>query len=452
MILKSLLLVIGLVNICNGLKYVSYTRGMELEKGQVSNSFHVLPIPKGPIAVHSFQAEVVERIDGAYKSVGSYDAYLHHHVVGSNHHTYAGKETRWTPMKSAKIARAVGFGAGTESRKTLQKFYYPYAFLTVPGEDSWIANVHVINTRQLENATKCVECPCTKENRLDATRDKLPWNTCNEALDKAENTACFANTYIGGLRCCEDGVYCMENTIQRNASVHTDTYYLRYTIQYSLVEPEHQPLYLASCCDATGDTTKHGAIEYDIPKCDTNVDPTCIHTLTTLQRIGGNGGSVFSAFPAGDTGNQDPHRLVKLVFAVGHQHRGGMGITLSNATTGEIICESIPKYGKHHKPGDELGYVVEMTTCTMNPPMYMHADDLVRITAKYNSTVAHTGVMSLFYLALADVPAPISNVDAQTPSWVHKATKAFPVILLAAFILLAIIVPVKQHRGYQSIE
>merc|ERR1711976_784335 len=37
-----------------------------------------------------------------------------------------------------------------------------------------------------------------------------------------------------------------------------------------------------------------------------------------------------------------------------------------------------------------------------NPPRRMSTTDLVRVTARYDSTVAHTGVMSLFYIATAE--------------------------------------------------
>ncbi|OQR96117.1 hypothetical protein THRCLA_07372, partial [Thraustotheca clavata] len=154
--------------------YTAYTQPIILDQGGVSNAFHVLKIPKGPIAVYRFAGDIVEiAADGTVIPTPTYDAYLHHHVVGSRHKHYEDQKGKWTPMKPEGMYRGVGFGAGTETRGTPQEFYHPYAFLTAEGEDEWIANVHIINTRQMapEKAHRCLECPCTSED--DFSDDKI---------------------------------------------------------------------------------------------------------------------------------------------------------------------------------------------------------------------------------------------------------------------------------------
>jgi hypothetical protein len=392
-------------------RHTALTAPLPLTQGEVTNTFHRLPIPKGPIAVYRFEADVVEKdADGNVIPVGNYDAYLHHHVVGSVHKHYAESADKWTPMKPVNFSRSVGFGAGTESRGTPQEFKYPYAFMTVEGEDEWVANVHIINTRKMSsaNAHHCLECPCTSkdvftENAVNGR--EFVAESCNADLRFENNTVCSAATYHGGLRCCEDSEFCLEKEDLAVES-ETSTYYLRYTIEYSEVVPENRPLYLAGCCDASGDESHHGNVEYDIPVCNPEIHPGCVHTLSTRQSLDLGQSSVYR-FMQDDQNFED--REVELVYAVGHQHRGGLGIQMFDEKSGDLLCSSVPSYGNGAEVGNENGYVVSISTCTLDPPRRMRASDIVRLVALYNNTEAHTGVMSLMYLALADVVAPTES-------------------------------------------
>mmetsp|Transcript_24785 Transcript_24785/g.36044 ORF Transcript_24785/g.36044 Transcript_24785/m.36044 type:complete len:516 (+) Transcript_24785:13-1560(+) len=386
------------------------TKPLPLAVGEVSNTFHTLDIPPGPIAVYEFKADIVE-IDPDTNEiipVPLNEAYLHHHVVGSNHKSYEHMKDSHSPMKPEGMFKGVGFGAGTESRGTPQKFYYPFAFTTEPDEDTWIANVHVINTREMttSQAGHCLECPCTSEDVLDGlTVNYTPrgWTGCNDfVLQVLNNDACHAETYKGGLRCCEHGEYCLERSaLPENGPI--STFYLRYTITYSELRPENRALRLAACCDATGDLDRHGNIEYDVPQCDDPVNnpEECIYELTTVQMlhsVGNNG--AFGVLPGDKEGGGTS---VDVVYTVGHMHRGGIEIEIADEETGEVICLSKPTYGKDQDVvGKEKDYIVSMSTCTFNPPRKMRTSDLVRVTARYDSTKPHTGVMSLFYIAAAD--------------------------------------------------
>lgn len=438
-------------------RHVAYTRPLPLKQGEVSNQYHQLSIPPGPIAVYRFEADVVEKDEnGEYIPVPNYDAYLHHHVVGSSLDTksYEAEKSKWSPMKSNQLSRAVGFGAGTESRGTPQEFYFPYAFLTVKGEDSWVANVHVINTRGMSthDAHRCLECPCTRENWWKNSKygTSLPWNMCNAELEYQNNTGCFPESYHGGLRCCEDGTFCMDKT-KLNLKDKISTYYLRYTIDYSEIVPENIPLTLASCCDASGDLQKHGAIEYDIPVCDPNHHPGCVHTLSTKQRIGGADGSLFGIASTATSKTDDAE--VELLFAVGHQHRGGLGINLYEDKTNNLICSSIPKYGQGNQIVDEFGYIVSMSTCTFNPPYRMKRSDIVRLVSSYNNTRAHTGVMSLFYIAIAEVaPSTKPALSLSDSSPAHSSfTYGLLVVVAAAAVASIGFYKLKYRHGYRPL-
>jgi len=232
--------------------------------------------------------------------------------------------------------------------------------------------------------------------------------------------------------------------------VGNSTYYLRYIVEYDDIVPENRPLYLAGCCDATGDLDRHGNIEYDIPKCDLTTNPGCVHTISTRQRIG-TGNFIFNL----GGNNTFDDREVELVYAVGHLHRAGLGIYLYNDTTDELICSSIPQYGTGHVAGNEATYVRAMTSCTFNPPRRMRTSDVVRIVASYNSTEAHTGVMSLWYMAISDVvnndieatTMHNSSIDVSTKSAVSVA------VVLSLLVIGAIFGAYRAHsrKGYSQV-
>jgi hypothetical protein len=448
-------------------RHTALTAPLPLTQGEVTNTFHRLPIPKGPIAVYRFEADVVEKdAEGNIVPVPIYDAYLHHHVVGSMHKHYADSADKWAPMKPVNFSRSVGFGAGTESRGTPQEFKYPYAFMTVEGEDEWAANVHVINTRKMapQQAHRCLECPCTSEDIFtsDAVNGMhfLP-ESCNAELRFENNTVCSAKTYHGGLRCCEDSTLCLE---KEELSEHAgeSTYYLRYTIEYADIVPENRPLYLAGCCDASGDQNHHGNVEYDIPECDPEVHPGCVHTLSTLQPVDLGQNSVYR-FTQDEPDSSD--REVDLVYAVGHQHRGGLGISMYHEKTGELLCSSVPSYGTSEEVGDEDGYVVSMSTCMFDPPVRMRASDLVRVVALYNNTQPHTGVMSLMYLALADVVDAPAVADAISAGTVVQAemSKSFLAQVMGSPLMvvgpvaaalgcaIVLVLHMKKRNGYSEL-
>jgi hypothetical protein len=70
---------------------------------------------------------------------------------------------------------------------------------------------------------------------------------------------------------------------------------------------------------------------------------------------------------------------------------------------GLVLCQSDPIYGKGTEPGDEAGYVVGMTTCHPEPgSIYVDEWELLQFDAFYSGEQPHTGVMSVFFLLVAD--------------------------------------------------
>ena len=131
-------------SITSSLTFTALTKPLPLFPGEVTNTWHHIDIPPGPIAISEFAAEVVEKTeDGTLKPVPLSEAYLHHHVVYSSHDYYKRHNKRhwWSPPKNdtGAVNRGVGFGAGTESRGTRQVFPAPYRFTTVKGEDELLS-------------------------------------------------------------------------------------------------------------------------------------------------------------------------------------------------------------------------------------------------------------------------------------------------------------------------
>ncbi|KAJ6347750.1 hypothetical protein OIU76_004272 [Salix suchowensis] len=90
-----------------------------------------------------------------------------------------------------------------------------------------------------------------------------------------------------------------------------------------------------------------------------------------------------------------------VIYAVAHQHVGGIGSTLYGQD-GNIICTSKPIYGNGNEAGNEDGYIVGMSTCYPEPgSVKITAGENLTLESNYNNTNKHTGVMGLFYIYIA---------------------------------------------------
>ena len=92
----------------------------------------------------------------------------------------------------------------------------------------------------------------------------------------------------------------------------------------------------------------------------------------------------------------------ELVFAGAHFHVGGLSMELFNADTGQLICRNQAVYGGSDAPRDEEGYVVAIPPCVWGggagapAPLRLHSSTRLRSVARYNSSMAHSGVMAFW--------------------------------------------------------
>ena len=86
-----------------------------------------------------------------------------------------------------------------------------------------------------------------------------------------------------------------------------------------------------------------------------------------------------------------------------------------------------------------------MGACTFDPPRRMKTTEKLRIVGRYNSTEAHTGVMSLFYIAIADVPGQEGGAsgfleaqeESDDESGFWKTFQPIAIVVAAAIVIAA---------------
>merc|ERR1712157_401034 len=150
--------------------------------------------------------------------------------------------------------------------------------------------------------------------------------------------------------------------------------------------------------------TVGGNIEFDVPLCTPGTAPEdCIFEMASTQFFDLQANYHSSATE--HEKEEDPNELVGLVYAVGHLHVGGLSLDLYNDETGELICHSDPTYGTGEEAGNELDYLVGMSDCVFDPPLYMKRSHLLRTVSRYNSTINHRGVMALWLMEVTDADA-----------------------------------------------
>nr|GMC79813.1 uncharacterized protein LOC109186451 [Ipomoea batatas] len=344
----------------NGVKTSTFlSPKVELEPGMASIEYYYkIPFPKGHIAIKGFDAEVV---DEEGNSVPLHEAYLHHWTVvrsylrqGVETSSLGSNQSDYMVVRNSGVCETLPqyFGLGAESRKT----------------DS-----HIPNPCDLYNVTM-------DEQKLYKERG-----------------------YIGGVLCCLDKMRCKLKDGYNNGTKRS--LFLKYTVKYVDWDSSIVPvkIYILDSTDpwkmsedSKGLMELHPRqIEYYVESCSAAVaNDKCVHTQ-----------SASVILPSGGD----------VIYAVAHQHTGGIGSTLYGHD-GRTICSSLPIYGKGQEAGNEVGYIVEMTTCYPQPGFVMIVEgEMITIVSNYSNSQSHTGVMGFFYLAVAAEPLkkPNSIMHAQ---------------------------------------
>ncbi|CAA6659656.1 unnamed protein product [Spirodela intermedia] len=262
-----------------------------------------------------------------------------------------------------KILRQ-NFGLGSETRRTVTWVPDPYGIevgnpAEVPAgyEEKWMMNVHAIDTRGVVDRLGCIECRC---------------EFYNVTVDESGRP--LGKDYPGGVLCCHDKARCRTGEGSGGAPRKL---FMRYEVKWLDWAADIVPtkLYVLDVTDdgkrgpvASTDEFNDCQVEYHVAPCGREASGACIDSKRA-----------FLVLPSG--GN--------IVYAVAHQHRGGVGAAL---------------YGQ--KAGDEAGYVVGMTTCYPSPgSVKVTSGERVTLISNYNATEPHSGSWVswfFFYSLLAD--------------------------------------------------
>jgi len=412
--------------------FTVYSQPIRLRPGEVHNEYgQPVRIPEKvrqlfagkPMSLNRFSMDIVElTADQTERSVPLYEMYNHHYLIyaGANSTHELESLLNSTLGKGCHghldtTAYSVSFGGATGAEYRRYPFDLPAPYAST-GHIDWIVPLlHVINIKK--NAS-LLECPCSA-GRVDPvhhTIDGKPISpglkfNCNAELKKEANPSCSFATYSGGLRCCENGVFLPEHPDK--SAPYTE---VRMKMTFGYREPSEEkvlptvPVRDARCCDVTGlkyhwgplQAGGGGNIEYDIPQCAYSTPrDACIHEASNVQTL--------DYQPALSS---NPNDVVALVQATGHVHKAALSLELIDDATGQVICHVTPEYGSSDRAGDEKGYLVGLKPCFFSTPLKFKRGHLVRTVARYNSSEAHTGVMSLWFLKVVDV----TNASASLPA------------------------------------
>ncbi|KAG5230426.1 Stress up-regulated Nod [Salix suchowensis] len=399
-----------------------------------SKTYYDIDFPRGHIALKSFNAEVV---DQAGNPVPLFETYFHHWLVGK-YYEHRPSDRNFTRNSGLCQGQILGqyFGLGSETRKTATDIPDPFGIeIGNPAEipegyqEKWYLDVHAIETRGVEDRLGCIECRCDL------------YNVTND-----EDGNPIKPDYKGGLQCCYGETRCK---LSRGFQGGKRSISLRYTVKWidwdsSVIPVEIFTLDVTDTGKrlhgSTGISPENGCqVEYAVESC-------------TATNAAGNGCVDIKrnnlTMPTGGY----------VIYAVAHQHVGGIGSTLYGQD-GNIICTSKPIYGNGNEAGNEDGYIVGMSTCYPEPgSVKITAGENLTLESNYNSTNNHTGVMGLFYLHIAK-QAPnmtFSHPPVQMHESIKGTTYAWSIVVfigLAVTIAVAVRSWLKKRRegGYNPV-
>lgn len=352
-----------------------------------------LMMPPEPFVLTSLNLQVV-RADGG--RVPLTEVYNHHVAIYA-----AGGKLGADICGGAHLDMIDALWAvGAEARGTVTEFPIGYG---LPGKGPWFANIHLIRSEGVPQVKRCIECTC--------------------------------DTGGGSEDCCRHMSICpgFPDGATRNSS-DVKEYALEYTVGWSAATEKYQQLHYMTL-DATG-----CQLEFQVPaRCPWMWNHDTLHgAVKGSVGLRGSGRELPSDFSAavqpvapGCTASVSweyelpPGASGRLVFSKGHLHVGGLSVAAyiirnehnqtDAAQPGKLLCSCNAKYG-HSEPesasfvGDELGYVVAVSTCTfddMNKQPVLRRGDRIRVEATYRTDLWFNGVMGLFDLAIL----PDSNAD-----------------------------------------
>jgi len=262
-----------------------------------------------------------------------------------------------------------------------------------------------------------LECPCT--DRIDRAQWKpFPASRCpaqpTSDLGFIHNPTCQADTYVGGIMCCDGGNILLDKD-QNPWQDDIMTYYLKFRFYFQEYTPgSHlnlQRLYWQ---------TEVAAGEYDIVQCDPGTPPSqCVYTITSRWSVRQMGETCSTSEGGACTGltSADPAETagVELIYAGPHCHAPScLSMELYHANTGKLLCHMDAQYGASDELYDEKGYV-HLPPCLwghedgLPKPLLLGLDDELLSIKRNNNTYYHYGDMASWQMRGVVVPKASSE-------------------------------------------
>jgi len=382
-------------------------------------------IPRGGIVLHpkvpiSFPAVPMaitgiasDFIDEHNLSVSLSDTYVHH----------------WFFVAERAGGRTLSVGAGSEFRGAPEVLPFPW-IMQAHGDEDWWAQLHFIDlAASKDNATRFLPCLECRRRRTCGAYPNASINDGPCVVDSARSY--IGDDYPGGIYACGGDLNTGSDFCRRIPNAPVAKYRLRVDVTYTPLPTVAEQQ--SAAARAVTDSSLHAEApysEYQVPTCKAT-DMQCAHVKVSEWLVEGGfakctscpvfnhsiapGKSELSSFAL-------PSRPA-LVWAMGHQHIGGLGIQLWATAPGEkerLICNSAPRYGTEDGvAGNEKGFLVGQSSCAWTDPLAISEGTKLTVRSTYEAhapaydtseylasgaQIAHTGVMGYMRLRWVSMP------------------------------------------------
>jgi hypothetical protein len=230
-------------------------------------------------------------------------------------------------------------------------------------------------------------------------------------LLRDNNPTCEVSSYVGGLACCFDKQFLLDE--DQTPPPFVDEIYFKFRFYFEDYNPAlQQEIYHVEWsnngCDSGGWPNPMACehIEYDVVKGAGSIAGPDIQMFTSTFPAGGmlettcgpTAGQCMDGSKVGPEG-------FKLMMAAAHCHAPNcIRQELFNMDTGELICLGIPKLGDGEEVFNEAGYLY-FPPCLWGtaeeglfPPPVFQKNTTLKMISYYNSTYGHPGQMGIWQM------------------------------------------------------
>lgn len=439
-----------------------FSRPFTMDAGEVHNRVDIAELPSH--IVKSFKNKHIPlksiTCDAVYArnktAIPLSDVYLHHCKF-----SMVGEVVELEKMSMKQLTElyrnySIGFDAevGAGSRGASIHLVQPYG-APVFSPKFYHGQTHLINTRKKDINRRLAECPCTQEMlNSKAGTDSFPLIN-NQHVPPFScgvlegNTACSLRTYIGGLRCCEDGWNLLEPEEKADVDDLKVDVAVRVRLEYWDIPDEGNFIPVIQRFPGSighwwvdfhkrGDHRFHHNVEYDVPQCKQGDE--CVFTIKSTSSVSL---TMLDAAPANITSFAEKrdwissNPTIKVAHLWGHLHIGGIDMSIyrgNEVDEEKLLCRNTAVYGNSTEAGNEEGYLVTYRTMsniagtvTELGGCAWHSEDApvlamlenVTLVARYNNTEPHTGVMAVFFAVMAPADDRLIPVNGSSSPWFY---------------------------------